>query len=269
MLYQFVEVAAGKVGTADAALKQHIPRKHAVVCRAIVHQAARRVSRHMDGFQFRIAEGDDVSIVQISAQGHGASCSWKPNMRLCFGASSIQNSSAWLASAFRPNSFSMKGLPKIWSRCRWVFSRCFTFSPFLMMKFSRPAFLPHKTARVNDDRFIGFVPKHITVLREHIKFESLYFHIMYLDLSPTYTTFFVSKNSSSKNSFKSHNVVLFLTGMVSFPNSPPLRQISPLGNAFCCLEEMFLRIIFSRSVSGITARLTTKSNFPFSSSARA
>ena len=25
----------------------------------------------MDGFQFCIAEGDDVSIVQISAQGHG------------------------------------------------------------------------------------------------------------------------------------------------------------------------------------------------------
>ena len=48
-----------------------------------------------------------------------------------------------------------------------------------------------------------------------------------------------------------------------------LRQISPLGNAFCCFGEMFLRIIFSRSVSGITARLTTKSNFPFSSSARA
>lgn len=86
---------------------------------------------------------------------------------------------------------------------------------------------------------------------------------------PTYTAFFVLKNSSSKNSFKSHSVVLFLTGMVSFPNSPPLRQISPLGNAFCCLGEMFLRIIFSRSVSGITARLTTKSNFPFSSSARA
>lgn len=36
----------------------------------------------------------------------------------------------------------------------------------------------------SDVRFIGFVPKHITVLREHIKFESLYFHIMYLDLSP-------------------------------------------------------------------------------------
>lgn len=66
MLYQFVEVAAGKVGTADAALKQHIPREHAVVCRAIVHQAARRVSRHMDGFQFRIAEGDDVAVVQVS-----------------------------------------------------------------------------------------------------------------------------------------------------------------------------------------------------------
>ena len=41
---------------------------------------------------------------------------------------------------FRPNSFSMKGLPKIWSRCRWVFSRCFTFSPFLMMKFFKVCF---------------------------------------------------------------------------------------------------------------------------------
>ena len=71
MFYQFVEVATGEVGTADAALKQHIPREHAVVCRAIIHQTARRVSRYMDGFQFRIAEGDDVSVVQISAQGHG------------------------------------------------------------------------------------------------------------------------------------------------------------------------------------------------------
>ena len=35
-----------------------------------------------------------------------------------------------------------------------------------------------KTARVNDDRFIGFVPKHITILREHIKFESLLFFIL-------------------------------------------------------------------------------------------
>ena len=34
----------------------------------------------------------------------------------------------------------MKGLPKIWSRCRWVFSRCFTFSPFLMMKFFKVCF---------------------------------------------------------------------------------------------------------------------------------
>ena len=70
MIYQFVEVTAGKVSAADTALEQHIPREHAVVCRTVVHQTARRVSRHVDGFQFRIAESDDVSIVQISAQGH-------------------------------------------------------------------------------------------------------------------------------------------------------------------------------------------------------
>ena len=71
MFYQFVEVAAGEVGTADAALKQYIAGEHAMVCRAIVHQTARRVSRHMDGFQFRIAEGDDVAVVQVSTQRYG------------------------------------------------------------------------------------------------------------------------------------------------------------------------------------------------------
>ena len=45
--------------------------------------------------------------------GTGSSCNWKPNIRLCFGASSIQNSSALLASADRPNSFSINGLPKM------------------------------------------------------------------------------------------------------------------------------------------------------------
>ena len=59
MFYQFVEIAAGKVGTADAALEQYVAGEHAVLCRAVVHQAARRVSRHVDGFQLRMAEGQD------------------------------------------------------------------------------------------------------------------------------------------------------------------------------------------------------------------
>ena len=71
MFYQFVEVAAGKVGTADAALEQYVAGEHAVLCRAVVHQAARRVSRHVDGFQLRMAEGDDVAVVQVSAQRYG------------------------------------------------------------------------------------------------------------------------------------------------------------------------------------------------------
>jgi hypothetical protein len=42
----------------------------------------------------------------------------------------------------------------------------------------------------------------------------------------------------------------------------------PLGTAFLCLPETFLRISLTKSGNGITARLTTKSNFCFSSSAR-
>ena len=34
---------------------------------------------------------------------------------------------------------------------------------------------------VYSDSFIGFVPKYVTILREHIKFKSLYLHDMYLD----------------------------------------------------------------------------------------
>ena len=70
VLFQFVEITTGKVGTSDAALEKYVTGEHAVVCRTVVHQTARRVSRHVDGFQFRIAESDDVSIVQLSAQGH-------------------------------------------------------------------------------------------------------------------------------------------------------------------------------------------------------
>ena len=52
--------------------------------------------------------------------------------------------------------------------------------------------------------------------------------------------FFVLKNSSSKLSLKLWMTVLCLNGIVSCSSSPPLRQISPLGNAFCCFEEIFL-----------------------------
>ena len=58
-----------------------------------------------------------------------------------------------------------------------------------------------------------------------------------------YTTFLVSKNSSSKSSLRLWMTVLCLNGIVSCSSSPPLRQISPLGRAFCCLGEMFFLII--------------------------
>ena len=57
-------------------------------------------------------------------------------------------------------------------------------------------------------------------------------------------------------------------GCVSACTSPPFRQMTPLGRALRCWRLMFLRTIFIRSGRGITARLTTKSNLPRSSSPR-
>ena len=185
MLYQFVEVAAGKVGTADAALKQHIPREHAVVCRAIVHQAAWRVSRHMDGFQFRIAEGDDVSIVQISAQGHGGFLQLEAEHAALFRRFVNPELIGLVGFGLQTELFQHERIAEDMVQMQMGIQQMFHIQPILDDEvFQGLLFFLIKTARVNDDRFIGFVPKHITVLREHIKFESLYFHIMYLDLSP-------------------------------------------------------------------------------------
>ena len=114
MIDQFVEVATRQIGTTDAALKQYVAGEHAVFFLAIIHQATGRMSGDMDRFQFGVSEGDDISDMQVIFPAEPvSSCNWKPNIRLCFGASSIQNSSALLASADRPNSFSINGLPKM------------------------------------------------------------------------------------------------------------------------------------------------------------
>ena len=68
MFYQFIKVASGKVGTAYTTLEQHITGEHTAVCSAIINQTARRVSRHVDCFQRRIAESNDITIVQVVTQ---------------------------------------------------------------------------------------------------------------------------------------------------------------------------------------------------------
>ena len=41
MLFQFVEIATGEVGTPDASLKEYIAGEHTVVFGGIINQAAR------------------------------------------------------------------------------------------------------------------------------------------------------------------------------------------------------------------------------------
>ena len=67
VVYQFVEVASGQIGTADTALKQYIAREHAMFGSAIIYQTAGRVSGYVDGFELCISEGNDVSVVQVFA----------------------------------------------------------------------------------------------------------------------------------------------------------------------------------------------------------
>lgn len=71
VLYQFVEIASGQVGTADASLKQNITAEHAFFLFAVIHHAARRVSRNMDGFQLGISETDNVTIHNVFPQRDG------------------------------------------------------------------------------------------------------------------------------------------------------------------------------------------------------
>ena len=50
-LAEVIEVATLQVGAADASVEQHIAGEHAGSRLAIIHHTARRVSRHMIGFQ--------------------------------------------------------------------------------------------------------------------------------------------------------------------------------------------------------------------------
>ena len=40
-IFQFVEVAAGEVGTTDATLEEYISGEHAVICSAVINKASR------------------------------------------------------------------------------------------------------------------------------------------------------------------------------------------------------------------------------------
>ena len=41
MFFQFVEVAAGEVGTSDAALEKYVTGEHAMICGTVVNKAPR------------------------------------------------------------------------------------------------------------------------------------------------------------------------------------------------------------------------------------
>ena len=82
----------------------------------------------------------------------------------------------------------------------------------------------------------------------------------------TYTTFFSSNHSSSNQLPTGVMSTTFLTVRVSASRLPPLRHIKPLGKALRCSREIFLFTIFIKSGKGNTARLTTKSYSPRSSS---
>ena len=136
----------------------------------------------MDGFQFRIAEGDDVSVVQISAQGHGGFLQLEAEHAALFRRFVNPELIGLVGFGLQTELFQHERIAEDMVQMQMGIQQMFHIQPILDDEvFQGLLFFLIKTARVNDDRFIGFVPKHITVLREHIKFESLYFHIMYLD----------------------------------------------------------------------------------------
>ena len=59
--FQFIKVSTFQVGTADAAIEEHIARKYTSRFLAIENEATRRMSRHMVCFQTDITECNDIA----------------------------------------------------------------------------------------------------------------------------------------------------------------------------------------------------------------
>ena len=135
VLYQFVKLPPAKLARPMLPSNNTSPKTSAVIGFAVIYQAARKVARHVNSLQLAVAKGDDISVVQISPRGTWTSCSWNRTCPALLGSLLNPELVCFVGFGRQPNSFSINGLPNIWSKWRWVFSRCFTFSSLLRIKF--------------------------------------------------------------------------------------------------------------------------------------
>ena len=197
---EVVEVAAGKVRTAYAALEEHITGEHAAVLRGVIDQAAGRVAGHMDGFERGITEPDEVSVVQVCAEGYRKFVQFDAKHTALLGGLLYPELIGWMAFRFQPELLQYEGgaervvcvevCAEQMLELQVVAENISLQSLFLFFIVA---------AGVDDDGFASFVGKHIAVYRKHVKFKSLDFHTVYvwvcylLDVRGTKTTFLVSK----------------------------------------------------------------------------
>ena len=177
VFYQLVEVAPCQVGPADAALEEHVAREHAAVGRAVVDQASGRVAGHVDGLQARAPEGDDVAVVQIPTQWHGLLLQLEAEHAALLGRLVQQELVGLVGLGLQPELAQQEGVAEDVVRVQVCVQQMFHVQLFFLDEvFQSYFFFFVKTARVDDDRFVGLVPKHVTVLGEHIELKSFNLH---------------------------------------------------------------------------------------------
>lgn len=174
---QFVEIASSQVSPSDAAVEEYVAAEDAVVCFTVVHQAAGRVSGHVDGFQLRVSEGDEVAIAQVVTQGNG----WLRQ---------LEAEHARLSRClFQPK---LVGLVRFGLQTEFLFQKRIT-EDMVQVKVRIQQMLHGKAVRldvflqclllfvieaacIDDDCFLRIVRQDVAVHREHIEFKNLDFH---------------------------------------------------------------------------------------------
>ena len=174
---KLIEIASLQVGTSDASIEQHIAGEETSCFLAIIHDASRRMSRHMEGFQLNVTKGDGIALAHIASQ-----------CRLLFLVQETEASGHGrclvqqefiLLTAFRTQSVFLEeeriseDMVKVQMGVEHMLQLEIVFAEVVLQAL---LLFGVETSRINHYRLARLVGQNVTVHGEHIEFEFLYFH---------------------------------------------------------------------------------------------
>ena len=166
------------------------------------------MSGYMDGFQAGVAESDDISVVQVLAEGDWLFREVETEHTALFGRFVYPKLIGLVGFGFQPEFFQHERVSEDVVKVQMgVEQVCYVQIVARDEVLQVLLLFVIKASGVDDHGFVCLVPKHVAVLREHIEFKSLDFHgslffsfqlSKFILQNATNTTFFVWKYSSSK-----------------------------------------------------------------------